>query len=126
VSATNKIEECRVRAGNAAHEFVGLMLDEAKSLELSPNSMRHFFGTVRGQLNEILRDEQPAPTAGAMDDDEAKWFGGTVMPFGKDQGLHMRSVELSYLDCLNEDEWRKNLARYLASDYVGRQRRQTD
>jgi len=120
------IDETRTRAGNAAREFAGLALDEARGLDLTPASMRHFFETLRDQLNGILRDDKTDAPDVSMSDAEAKDFGARLMTFGKHQGDHVRDVPVSDLDWVNEDEWRAELRRYLASDYVKRQRGQLD
>jgi hypothetical protein len=60
-------------------------------------------------------------------DGEAKWFGGTTMPFGEHRGKRVDEVPMSYLLWLDKQpDFRIEMKRYLASKRLQVEQEDTD
>ena len=81
------------------------------------------------RLRELADQHLPRPAAAVrpelvqMTNVQAKAFGASVLSFGKHQGRRVDEVPLDYLEWLagQENEFQKNLRRYLLSERIVRE-----
>src|ERR1700687_3124065 len=85
----------------------------------STAAVERFFSVLIGAFLGVLSKPVALPQSMCpMTDSESKRFGASLMPLGKFIGKRVDDVEMSYLEFLDEDEWRGQLRRYLLSRRV--------
>lgn len=112
--------ETRIQARKAADEIMELVIEESR--RHSPEA-RHFLMCLLDQLGQLLNEESPVveqpQNNGAMSDDDARhWERHYRIDFGKYSGQLIKDVPLDYLLWIDDDAFRRQLRRYLASDHA--------
>lgn len=112
-----------------AKEVFALMSDYIRELELKPVDAGKVWRKVGDMVDEVTQVRAKLQTLAAkefqpMEDKKARKYEKKVIEFGKHKGKTIGEAPESYLSWLHEqyeDDWKKDLGRYLRSRYVRQQ-----
>jgi uncharacterized protein (DUF3820 family) len=114
-----------ITARKAAEDINGFM-DMALN-DVPSGSARVFFKTIAEHIPSRYLPRSPASPLLPMSENDSKRFEKTLFPYGKHCGTKISDVPLDYLFWLDEqDDFRHTLRRYLLSDRVQREQKQSE